>query len=185
MAKNKLFLHVGPEPRSLTHADLAGHRALLAGAGCLVPQVQQSALDAAATEMLRTHRAQGMRRREVEGAWAGITRGLWRLGTDVLLSQPQFAEATDEQFALIVDHLAGVELHVVVLTAPATRSLPAWSGSVPASRLHVREVEDDAAAVDLAETLTGVVWAVRHPRTQSRTPRLRALARRRRTLRAA
>lgn len=189
MAKNKIFLHVGPEPRALTHADLTEHRSLLAGAGCLVPHVAQSALDAAASEMLRNHRALGLRRRDVEGAWAGVTRGLWRLGTDVVISQPQFIDADDEQFALISDHLAGLDLHVVVLTRddrPAP--LPTWATTrLAADRLHQRDVTDDAAAIDLAETLTGIVWSVRRNTEHARLIRSRRWlpAARRRTPRVA
>ncbi|WP_110208448.1 hypothetical protein [Nocardioides daejeonensis] len=186
MAKKKLFLHVGPEPRALTHADLSQHRALLAGAGCLVPEIAQPALDAAATEMLRNHRARGLSRREVEGAWAGITRGLWRLDADMAIAQPQFAEADVDQFALILDHLAGLDVHVMLLLrADEVGTIPAWSRLLPAPRLHVREIEEGAAPIDLAEALTGVVWAVRREDEQGRTSRLRAITQRRRTLPAA
>ncbi|WP_235736899.1 hypothetical protein [Nocardioides alcanivorans] len=185
MAKNKIFLHVGPEPRTLTHTDLIDHSTLLAGAGCLVPTIAQQALDSAATEMLRTHRAHGLHRRDVEGSWAGITRGLWRLGIDVAISQPRFAEADGDQFALVLDHLAGLEVHVILLNRAGTSTLPGWTTQVPESRLHVREIEDDAAAIDLAETITGVIWAVRRNDEQGRISRLRVFSQRRRTSRAA
>lgn len=177
MAKHKIFLHVGPEPRALTHADLVEHRHLLAGAGCLLPQIDRRALDAAATEMLRNHRSLGIRRRDVEGAWAGVTRGLWRLGVDVLISQPQFAEADDDQFDLLADHLAGLDLHVLV-TRTGGIALPRWAARVPQARLHVREVTEDAGAIDVAETLTGIVWTLRRHDESARSSGLRALTKR-------
>ncbi len=182
MAKNLVFLHVGPSPLGVTHADLLPYADLLEGVGTRLPVVPASELERAALEILREHKSAGLKRGEVEGAWAGITRDLWRDKQDVVFSQPRFAALTAEQAALVLDHLAGLEVHVVVtpVEGGSLSFLDAWAAVLRPDTLHIREVADDAVAVDVAETIAGTVLAVRRTvfAKGARKPRLLAVRRR-------
>ncbi|MBD8868192.1 hypothetical protein [Nocardioides donggukensis] len=170
MGRRIALLHVGPRA---PHRPLADHHELLARAGCLTP-TDGTAVETAAVEMLRRHREAGLRRRDVEGAWAGLCRRAHRAGRDTVLSQPRFAEATEEQAALILDALAGFEVHLVLTTyadsAPVAGPLETWAPLLPAGRVHVRRLEEGAGSVDLAEQLAGVVLTVRRRRLERRNP---------------
>lgn len=182
MAKNLVFLHVGPGPLGVSHADLLPYVDLLKGVGTQLPVVPATEMERAALEILREHKSAGLRRGEVEGAWAGITRDLWRDKQDVVFSQPRFAGVNVEQAALVLDHLAGLEVHVVVtpVEGGSLAFLDAWAAVLRPGTLHIREVADDAAAVDVAETIAGVVLAVRRTvfAKVARKPRLPVVRRR-------
>ncbi|CAM3323732.1 hypothetical protein NODU109028_11620 [Nocardioides dubius] len=170
MAKNKLLLHIGPAP--VDAGSLAPHRDLLSVTGLHLLDVAPEDLEAATVEMLRRHREVGLERRDVEGSWAEITRDLWRGQRDAVLSAPGLCDADLGQAALILDHLAGLEVHVAVTGSVTARSDVAqrWGRLLPALRLHQIELDDDAAAIDLAEALTGVghLVAATQPRPVSR-----------------
>lgn len=177
MGRRTALLHLGPHA---PHRPLAAHCDLLANAGCVTPE-DAAALEAAAVEMLRRHRTAGLRRREVEGAWAGLCRRAHRTGRDTVLSQPRFAEATAEQAALILDGLAGFEVHLVLTTyadsAPLADLLETWAPLLPAGRVHVRRLEAGAGSVDLAEQLAGIALALRRRRLERRHTVIRRLRR--------
>ena len=168
MAKNKVFLHIGTTPTPGID-PLIGHDELLAQAGLIGAPCPDSVRHFAILEMLEQHRDAGLTRRDVAGNWASITRNWWRGRTDLALSMAEFAEASRDQAALIVDHLAGLELHVVITMdadQPDDLLVARWSRLLKPGRLHVIDLEADATDVDLAETITGVAHVVRH-RSQS------------------
>jgi hypothetical protein len=132
--KRKVFLHVGLPggPGDFLEIALRRHWHALAALGVSNPAVSADEMFRAAIEMMRTHRAWGYERREVEGAWSGICRRA-RKGRDTLVvTQPLLAAATSPQIELLFDGLAGFERHVVI-----TASAPdAWTmASDPAQDL--------------------------------------------------
>ncbi|MDQ4053971.1 MAG: hypothetical protein M3237_14880 [Actinomycetota bacterium] len=150
--KRKVFLHVGLEAGAddVIEAALFEHRHALESLGVRVAPENADEMFRAAIEITRTHKAWGYKRREVEGAWAGICRRILKAkGThDFVLSQPLLAGAAPEQIELLVDQLAGLAVHVVVL-APAGHDallegvLDRWARAVrKPERLHVVEVAD-------------------------------------------
>ena len=155
--KRKVYLHVGVPggPGDFLEAALLEHRHALASLGVRCPVENADEAFRAAIEITRQHRAWGYRRREVEGAWAGICRRILKAkGRDaVVLSQPLLAEATPEQIDLLVDQLPGTAVHVVVLGEPgaATEALLArWGRAVARpERLHLLEA---APGQDRTET---------------------------------
>ena len=115
MAKRTVYLHVGPAVPGVAtpHAALRDHPALVA-AGVGLPAVDQDVMDRADVEIRRRHKAVGVRRKDVEGAWARVCRKAYQLKGDVLVSQPGFLDADPEQVALAMDGFVGMRLHVIV-----------------------------------------------------------------------
>lgn len=159
MAKKNVFLHIGPALPGLpdTHATLRASE-LLAPAGLAVPKVDQSVMDAADIEIRRRHKALGLRRRDVEGAWAEVCRRAFkkaRKGRDVVISQPGFIDADYHQVALALDGLVGLRLQLV-LTPPTDHLDPEalaghWAKFVKKQgRIHVLPLGPDASGDDLA-----------------------------------
>lgn len=137
MAKRTVHLHIGPPgPASdAIHDGVLHHRFALASAGLHVPVT--SAYDALSVEadLLRTHQDHGLRRKEVEGAWARTIREAWRSKRDVVLSVPGLAAAPPEVVALALDALAWFEVHLVVTPAdPGTALTYAWTAAVHGGR---------------------------------------------------
>ena len=168
MAKKNVFLHLGPSLPGVpeSHAALRDS-ALLAPVGLAVPKVDQVVMDHADIEIRRRHKELGLRRRDVEGAWAEVCRRAFkkaRKGRDVVISQPGFVDADYQQVALALDGLVGLRLHLV-LTPPTDhldpRSLAGhWAKFVKKEgRLHVLPLGPDATGDDLAAgivRLTGI-----------------------------
>ena len=160
-SKRKAFLHVGLDDGSgdIVDGALERHTRALAELGVRRPAASGEEMFRAALEILRTHRDWGYRRSEVEGAWTSIVRrGL--PGKDTLVfSQALLAGARPEQVALLVDALAGFQVHVVVtVQAPGAWTVPGeprhdlgavlatWSAAVrKPERLHVVVAGDRAA----------------------------------------
>jgi hypothetical protein len=118
MAKRKVYLHIGPGVPGVAepHAALRGS-AVLHAAGLATPKVEQSEMDRADIEVRRRHRSLGLKRKQVEGAWAEVCRRAFkkaRKGYDVVISQPAFVEADYHQVALALDGLVGLQLHLVL-----------------------------------------------------------------------
>jgi hypothetical protein len=159
--KRKVFLHVGLEAGSdnVIEAALFAHRHALEALGVQVAPENADEMFRAAIEMTRTHKAWGYKRREVEGAWAGVCRRILKAKgrEDFVLSQPLLATAAPEQIDLLVDQLPGLAVHVVVV-APAGRehdaalevALERWSRAVrKPERLHVVEVASNRGREDV------------------------------------
>ena len=121
MAKRSAYLVVGlPHGgASFLPSALRAHAATLAAAGITLPARSDDEMFRAAVEIRRDHRAWGLRRRDVEGAWADVCRRAYRGKDDVVVGHDLLAGATDAEIALLVDRLPGFDLHVVVAAGPA------------------------------------------------------------------
>ena len=109
----------------------------------------------AAVEIRREHRAWGLRRKDVEGAWATLCRRATKNKDTVVFSHHLLAGCTTDEIALLVDQLPGCAVHVVVTVGPPdprvalfpdeydlTSVLERWSTVVRrADRMHVVAVE--------------------------------------------
>ncbi len=121
MAKQKSFLLVGLPHAGvpMLTAALEQHRDALEGHGVRVPAKSADEAFRAAVELRREHRAWGLRRKDVEGAWAGICRRALkpadRFGATVVVGHELLAGANPDEIALLVDGLSGTQVHVVVL----------------------------------------------------------------------
>jgi len=150
MAKHHLFLHIGPD---VVEVD-AEVRERLAAVGVRTPDVGQDDLHRADLEIRRAHKAAGLKRKDVEGAWAKVCRKTRRTRSDAFISEPGFLEADADQAALAIDGLAGLKVHLV-LTAQAQADLPvAWTRLVKPERIHV--VEPGLSSGDFAARLARV-----------------------------
>lgn len=166
MAKHRLFLHIGPTDLAPGPEVLAS----LAASGVRVPDVTADDLDRADTEIRRRHRAVGVRRRDVEGAWAGVCRRTHRSRSDAFVSLPGFWEADADQAALAVDGLHGLRVHLVVTTEPG--EVPeAWTRLVKPERVHA--LGAGATSVDVVEQVARVVAADEQARLDRSLVRLR------------
>lgn len=117
MAKQDAYLLVGLPHTGLPvlTAALEQHRDALAAAGVRVPAHSEDEAFRAAVEVRREHRAWGLRRKDVEGTWAGICRRALKHKETVVVGHELLAGATADEVALVADGLAGTRLHVVVL----------------------------------------------------------------------
>lgn len=132
MAKRLFLLHLGPDPVDLD----AMHDGLRLGR-VATPDVDPEVLDLAGIEICRTHKAAGLSRKEVEGAWAAVCRKARKTRADVFASVPAFFDATSEQAALALDGLAGFKVVLVVTSGFAVQPPAAWVSSVKEDRVHV------------------------------------------------
>jgi hypothetical protein len=117
MANTQSFLLVGLPHTGvpLLTAALEQHRDALAELGVTAPAKSADEVFRAAVEVRREHRAWGLRRKDVEGAWSAICRRALKKGQTVVVGHELLAGATRDEVALLVDRLAGTEVHVVVL----------------------------------------------------------------------
>lgn len=156
MARRTIFLHVGLPGHGLTELDhtLRRHEDALLIQGVRLPTTSGREAHRAATEIRRTHRQAGYRRRDVEGTWAAICRRAFKHKGTSLIVQEDLAAATPDQIALLLDGLAGFRVEVVVTADPPlddaqlTSVLATWSPHVHPGRLHVVSpgTPDEAAA---------------------------------------
>jgi hypothetical protein len=117
MAKQKSFLLVGLPHTGvpLLTAALEQHRVALAELGVTSPAKSADEAFRAAVELRREHRAWGLRRKDVEGTWSAICRRAVKQRQTVVVGHELLAGATRDEVALLVDGLAGTQVHVVVL----------------------------------------------------------------------
>lgn len=159
MAKRAAYLLVGlPHGGGsfLTEA-MRAHASTLAAAGIRQPAKSVDEMFRAAVEIRRDHKSWGMRRRDVEGAWAGVCRRAYQGKDDVVAGHDLLAGATDPEIALLVDRLPGFDVHVVVVSGPADPRLTLfpddhdlggvltrWAGHVrSADRVHLVVADPD------------------------------------------
>ena len=162
--KRKVYLHVGVTdgPGDFLEAALHEHQHSLAALGVQCPTRNADEMFRAAIEITRRHQAWDYRRREVEGAWAGICRRVLKAKgrDDVVISQPLLAVATPEQIDLLVDQLPGLAVHVVVVaergpgspsgSTEAAALLSRWERAVTKpERLHLLAVEPGATRAEV------------------------------------
>lgn len=148
MAKNHAFLLVGPTiPGGDELQDvLLREGTLLADAALTTPDVTQEDLFRSAVEVLRTHKEEGLKRKQVEGSLARVVRRAEKRKAAVIFGHPAYAAADAGQRALLLDALSGLRTHVVV-TAERGRPglddlLDGWAAQVKPSRLHVVTLEE-------------------------------------------
>ena len=147
MAKRLFLLHIGPDP-----VDLAAmHEGLDLGRIAL-PDVDAEVVGHAGTEIRRTHKAAGLKRNQVEGAWATVCRRARKARADVFVSVPAFFDATSEQAALALDGTAGFKVVLVVTSGFTTPPPVAWTSLVKDARTHVlpSNLADEQLAAQVA-----------------------------------
>lgn len=162
MAKQKAFLHVGL-PHSggdLLDAALRRHAGTLTdarGRAVRLPARSEMEMFNAAVDIRREHRAWGLRRKDVEGAWASLCRRAIKNKDTVVLSHHLLSGCTPDEIALLVDQLPGCAVHVIVTVGPPDprvalfpddhdlRSvLDRWAAAVRGpDRLHVLAVDPE------------------------------------------
>jgi len=115
MSKRLLVWHIGAaQPaRPVIAANLAAHHESLQAEGVQVAATAEEA-GLATHELLRTHRAAGLSRSEVEGHWSRLCDRVWKHKGVSLLSTPDLCVADKDQIKLALDPLIGVEVHLVV-----------------------------------------------------------------------
>lgn len=163
MARQRAYLHIGL-PHSggdLLDAALREHADRLAGPGVdkvRLPARSVEEMFNAAVEIRREHRAWGLRRKDVEGAWALLCRRAIKNKDTVVLGHDLLAGCTSDEIALLVDQLPGCAVHVIVTVgAPDPRVslfpddhdlgsvLERWSVAVKSpDRVHVVVVQPGA-----------------------------------------
>ncbi|RYC07334.1 hypothetical protein [Nocardioides zhouii] len=132
MAKRLFLLHIGPDA-----AEVPAMRDALALGRIAVPDADPEVFDHAGIEIRRTHKAEGLKRKQVEGAWAMVCRRAHKAKSDCFVSMPAFFDATSEQAALALDGLAGFKVVLVVTSGFAVPPPAAWLSLVKADRVHV------------------------------------------------
>lgn len=147
MAKNHAFLLVGPTIPSADELQdvLLREGTLLADAALATPDVVQADLYRSAVEVLRTHKSEGLKRKDVEGSWARVVRRAEKRKSAVLFGYDAFASADVDQRSLLLDALSGFRTHIVI-TAERGREglddlLDEWATQIKPSRLHVVTLE--------------------------------------------
>ena len=128
MAKKLFLLHLGPDS-----VDLSAMREGLALGRVAVPDTAAEVLDHAGTEIRRTHKAAGLKRKQVEGAWATVCRRAYKARADCFVSMPAFFGATSEQAALALDGVAGFKVVLVVTSGLRERQSSRTRSTSPAS----------------------------------------------------
>lgn len=143
--KHKAWIHVGMAGvGDVIEPALAYHHAALVELG--VASIAQTPAESfrAAVEMTRSHKEWGLKRGDVEGQWTRLVRRALKAKSDLVFSQPLLAAATAEQIALLIDALAGLQVHVVVTTGldDETDTLARWAAAVrKPERLHLLETD--------------------------------------------
>lgn len=130
MAKHLFFLHLGPE--AVPDAEMRE------GLGHIVlPDLDDDLLVHADLEIRRDHKAAGLKRKHVEGAWARVCRKAFRTRSHCFVSMPGFFGATPEQAALALDGLVGMKVILVITSGFETQPPVAWTARVKPERTHV------------------------------------------------
>jgi hypothetical protein len=147
MAKRLFLLHIGPDA-----AELSAMRDGLALGRIAVPDVDPEVFDHAGIEIRRAHKGAGLKRRQVEGAWAKVCRRAHKAKADCFASMPAFFDATSEQAALALDSLAGFKVVLVVTSGFAVPPPAPWLSLVKADRVHVLpdHLSDELLAAQVA-----------------------------------
>ena len=147
MAKRLFLLHIGPDP-----VDVSAMTEALALGGIAVPDVDPGTFVDAGIEIRRTHKAAGLKRKQVEGAWAKVCRRAYKTKADCFVSVPGFFDATHEQAALALDHAIGFKVVLVVTSGFDVEPPAAWLSLVKDGRTHVlpSHLSDEQLAAQVA-----------------------------------
>lgn len=149
--KRKVFLHVGvPGAGDVIESALVHHRDALVELGIDVPARSADETFLAALEILREHKSWGFSRKEVEGQWATVCRRVWKSKQAVAISLPLLAPAARPEIDLLLDGLAGLQVHVVLTATPdddIDEIAARWGAAVrKPERLHVIRLEEPTPA---------------------------------------
>jgi hypothetical protein len=147
MAKRLFLLHLGPRA-----VDVSAMTEALALGRVSVPDVDADTVRHAGIEITRTHKAAGLKRKQVEGAWATVCRRARKTKADCFVSVPDFFDATPEQAALALDGLAGSTVVLVVTSGFDVQPPAAWLDRVRQDRVHVlpSHLSDEQLAAQVA-----------------------------------
>lgn len=147
MAKRLFILHLGPDP-----VDVSAMTEALRLGRVAVPDADPEGFAHAGIEIRRTHKAAGVKRKQVEGAWAAICRRAYKTKADCFVSMPAFFEATSEQAALALDGLTGFKVVLVVTSGFTAQPPAAWTSLVKEGRTHVlpSNLSDEQLAAQVA-----------------------------------
>lgn len=145
MARNpQAWIHVGMAGAAdAIEPALAHHHDALVELGVTSMARTPAESFRAAVEITRSHKEWGLKRTDVEGQWTRLVHRARKART-VVFSQPLLATATPDQVALLVDGLAGHEVHVVIMTGLDDESavVDRWRAAVrKPERLHVLEAD--------------------------------------------
>ena len=151
----RVYLHVGVHKSGTTHLQLqlVRHRAALREQGVLYPGAQ-SRMFLAAVDVRGTHRAWGLRGREVRGSWDTLCRAARGHDGPTVLSHELFAAAAPRQVTAAMTMLQGLDVHIVVSTPDVTNAatldaVTHWRRAVPDDHLHVLTVPAGPAGHEL------------------------------------
>jgi hypothetical protein len=168
MSKHHAFVLVGRDARADDELidELARRSDLLDEAALALPKITQADLYRSGVELLRTHKAEGVRRADVEGSWARVCRKAEKRKADVLLGNAAYVVAEPAQISLLLDGLSAFRTHIVITAERGTEGIDEliepWTQAVKASRLHVLTLE---AGDDLDTLLGRVIELARDTRT--------------------
>jgi hypothetical protein len=179
MSKNKAFLLVGPAVPGADelHDQLVLRADQLTEAGLALPEVTQADLFRAGVEIRRTHRTEGLRRKDVEGAWARVCRKAEKAKGDVLIAQDAYAAASPSEIALALDGLAAFAVHVVLTIPPGTEGvddlIEPWTQLLKPARLHVLTLGEDDGLDEVVAAVTTLALKERAAQLENRIEKLR------------
>lgn len=142
MGKRTAWIYTGlPHTGGPAVAEVAyAHGDALAAHGIGLPASSPEQMHRAATELMRDHRDQGLRRRDVEGAWADVCRRAWRDKRACLVGDERLAAADADQVALLLDGLAGLRPRAVLaLRDPSALLVEGWVAEVREGRATTLE----------------------------------------------
>lgn len=147
MAKKLFLLHIGPEA-----VDVSAMTDALALGRIAVPDADPDAFTHAGIEIRRSHKATGLKRKQVEGAWAKVCRRAHKTRAHCFVSVPDFFDATSEQAALALDQTAGFKVVLVVTSGFDVDPPAAWLSLVKDGRTHVlpAHLSDEQLAAQVA-----------------------------------
>ena len=132
MAKHLMLLHVGPvEP------DVAAMTRTLTAGQVAVPDVPADTHRLAGVELRRSHKAAGLKRKQVEGSWARVCRRARKTGADCFVSVPGMLDATPEQVALTLDGVSDFRVVLLLTTGFDAAPPAAWTAAVRPDRTHL------------------------------------------------
>ncbi len=148
--KRKAFLHIGmPGAGDIVEVALVHHRDALVELGIDVPARSADETFLSAVEIQRVHRAWGFQRKEVEGQWSRVCRRVWESKQTIVVSLPLMATASRPEIELLLDGLAGLQVHAVLVAGPhdaideIDEIAACWGAAVrDPERLHVVRLEE-------------------------------------------
>ena len=132
-----MILHVGV-PKSGTsflQATLRENATQLEAAGVHFPTEQHKGLFHAALELTGNHPGWGVPDKRVKGSWERLCRRARRYDGTTVLSNELFSNVEAEDVPAALEHLEGLDVHLVVTARDLARQLPAeWQEGVKHGR---------------------------------------------------